>query len=87
MGAPKPAHAVDNGSFSQVELEGLFAPIALYPDGLPSQVLMASVLPAGSRCARPVLEGHGEFRGDALHEGLAKKNGIPACGHSEGPRG
>ena len=39
------AHAQDRPSFSQQQLEQTLAPIALYPDSLLSQILMASTYP------------------------------------------
>jgi hypothetical protein len=39
------AHAQDRRTYSQAELDQMLAPIALYPDALLSQVLMASTYP------------------------------------------
>ena len=44
-GAPSAAASSSTKSFSQEELEQLLAPIALYPDALLAQVLMASTYP------------------------------------------
>jgi hypothetical protein len=43
--APAPTASPGAKSFSQQELEQLLAPIALYPDALMAQVLMASTYP------------------------------------------
>jgi len=41
-----PALAAENGTFSEEELDQMLAPIALYPDALLAQVLMAATYPA-----------------------------------------
>jgi len=43
------AHAQDAASFRDEELDQMLAPIALYPDSLLSQILMASTYPADVR--------------------------------------
>ena len=45
QGAAKPASAAAPSQFTPERLEQLVAPIALYPDGLLAQVLMASTYP------------------------------------------
>ena len=40
-----PAHAQETPTFNEVELQQMLAPIALYPDALLSQVLMAASYP------------------------------------------
>ena len=44
-GAPAPQAPAGAKTFSQEELDQLVAPIALYPDALLAQVLMASTYP------------------------------------------
>ena len=44
--AQRSTQANEQQTFSQDELDALLAPIALYPDGLLTQVLMAAPLPA-----------------------------------------
>ncbi len=65
-------------SLSQEELDALLAPIALYPDGLLSQVLMASTYPLEVVQAERFVKQNPELRGDALDEALAKKNWDPS---------
>src|SRR5437899_3112041 len=59
-----PAFAQDDGPFSPAQLDQLLAPIALYPDSLLSQVLMASTYP--SNVAEPARWSryHSELDGD-----------------------
>jgi hypothetical protein len=40
-----PARAADPASFTQAQLDQMLAPIALFPDALLSQVLMATTYP------------------------------------------
>src|SRR5258705_2592692 len=40
-----PASAQDRAPFQQAELDQMLAPVALYPDALLSQVLMAAIYP------------------------------------------
>ena len=55
--APAPAQAA-SAAFSKEQLEQLLAPIALYPDSLLSQVLMASTYPVdvaeAAKCVKAV---------------------------------
>jgi hypothetical protein len=60
-------------AFSQDELDTLLAPIALYPDALLSQVLMASTYPLEIVEADRFVQRSPDLRGDALDEALAKK--------------
>ena len=76
--APATTQPAANSSFSQDELNALLAPIALYPDGLLSQVLMASTYPLEVVEAERFLKQNPQLRGDALDEELAKKNWDPS---------
>lgn len=67
-----------NSSFAQVELDGLLAPIALYPDGLLTQVLMASTYPLEIVEADRFLKKNPSLQGDALDEALAKRTWDPS---------
>ena len=65
---------------SQAQLDPLVAPIALYPDPLLSQMLMASTYPLEVvEAARWVQEpGHRSLTGDALTESLKNQNWDPS---------
>ena len=65
-------------TFSQDELDALLAPVALYPDGLLSQVLIASTYPLEVVEAERFLKQQPDLRGEALDEQLAKKNWDPS---------
>jgi len=52
-------------SFSQPELEQMLAPIALYPDALLSQILMASTYPTEVVEASYWIKAHPSFKGEA----------------------
>jgi len=65
---PSPGELVSNE-----ELESLLAPIALYPDGLLTQVLMASTYPLEVVEADRFVKRNSELRGDALGKAVAKK--------------
>ncbi len=76
--APATTQPATNSSFSQDELNALLAPIALYPDGLLSQVLIASTYPLEVVEAERFLKQKPDLRGEALDEQLAKKNWDPS---------
>ncbi|AGW95435.1 MULTISPECIES: DUF3300 domain-containing protein [Cupriavidus] len=73
--AAKPASELPGGGTTQAqsepapykaeEIEALVAPIALYPDPLLSQVLMASTYPLEVALAARWLKGHPDLKGDA----------------------
>src|SRR5271165_4906486 len=65
-------------SFSQEELDALLAPIALYPDALLSQVLMASTYPLEVVEADCFLKQNPGLSGKALDDELAQKNWDPS---------
>jgi len=56
------------------ELDQLVAPIALYPDNLLSEVLMASAYPLDIVQAERWLRGHKNLKGDALKAAIAKED-------------
>ena len=76
--APATTQPAANSSLSQDELNALLAPIALYPDGLLSQVLIASTYPLEVVEAERFLKQKPDLRGEALDEQLAKKNWDPS---------
>jgi len=70
----EPAEAA---ALSEGELDQLLAPIALYPDDLLAQVLMASTYPLEVVQARRWVE-ENELEGDAMAEALEIKNWDPS---------
>jgi hypothetical protein len=63
---------------SQAQLEALVAPIALYPDPLVSQILMASTYPLEVSEATNWLRSNGQLKGDALNNALQQQNWDPS---------
>lgn len=59
---------------SQAQLEALVAPIALYPDPLVSQVLMASTYPLEVAEASNWVKSNSKLKGDALNQALQQQN-------------
>ncbi len=64
--------------FSQPQLEQLLAPIALYPDSLLTQVLMASTYPLEVVQASRWAEKNKNLKGDTLTKELEKQNWDPS---------
>lgn len=58
---------------SQAQLEALVAPIALYPDPLVSQILMASTYPLEVSEATNWLRANSKLKGDALNNALQQQ--------------
>src|SRR5688500_2276253 len=75
-GAVAPAAAVK--SFSQQELDQLLAPIALYPDSLMAQVLMASTYPLEVVLAERWVKANPSLKGKALEDALQAKSWDPS---------
>jgi len=67
-----------NKSFKQEELEQLVAPIALYPDSLVAQILMASTYPLEVVQAGKWAKKNKDLKGDALTKALEKENWDPS---------
>ena len=59
------AQAQEPSSFRDEELDQMLAPIALYPDSLLSQILMASTYPADVKAAAEWSRAHPDDKGDA----------------------
>lgn len=59
---------------SQAQLSALVAPIALYPDALVSQVLMASTYPLEVAEASNWQKANSHLKGDALNQALQQQN-------------
>ena len=70
-GAEKPA-------FSQEELDQMLAPIALYPDALLTQVLMASTYPLEIVEADRWAKAHKDLKGDAAAKALEQEKWDPS---------
>ena len=62
-----------SGSVSQQELDSLLAPIALYPDSLIAQILMASTYPLEVVLAARWSKEHPEVKGKALEDAMQKQ--------------
>ena len=61
-------------AYKPEEIEALVAPIALYPDTLLSQVLMASTYPMEIVLAARWLKAHPDLKGDAAIQGAQKES-------------
>ncbi|MEW6002798.1 MAG: DUF3300 domain-containing protein [Nitrospirota bacterium] len=64
--------------FKKEELTQMLAPIALYPDSLIAQILMASTYPLEIVEAERWLRQNKELKGDALNEALKEKTWDPS---------
>ncbi|MFO0830017.1 MAG: DUF3300 domain-containing protein [Phycisphaerales bacterium] len=76
--ATAPPPAGDKPPFKPEELEQMLAPIALYPDSLLSQVLMASTYPIEVVEADRWVKAHADLKGDALAAELEKQTWDPS---------
>ncbi len=65
-------------AFSQEQLDQLLAPIALYPDSLLTQILMASTYPLEVAKASNWVKANKELKGDALAKSLEKQEWDPS---------
>ena len=75
---PAPAATGSDKSFSQGELDQLVAPIALYPDALLSQVLMASTYPLDIVEAARWQKQNASLKGTALQDALQQQPWDPS---------
>ena len=73
-----PALASAQASFSKEKLDQMLAPIALYPDALLSQVLMASTYPDDVAEAAKWSKANAEERGDAAVQKVADRPWDPS---------
>lgn len=73
-------YAIDapQSSFSQEAIAQMVAPIALYPDPLLSQVLMASTYPIEVVSAARWLQENSNLKGQALEDALQQQNWDPS---------
>jgi len=79
--APQPAEAQSAGEekpFKQEELDQLLAPLALYPDSLVSQILMASTYPLEVVQVARWAEENKSLEGEALTAALEKQTWDPS---------
>ena len=76
--AQRSTQANEQQTFSQDELDALLAPIALYPDGLLTQVLMAATYPLEVVHADRFLKQNRSLHGTALEDTVAEKNWDPS---------
>jgi hypothetical protein len=76
--APANASAQDGKSFTQAELDQLLAPIALYPDALLAQVLMASTYPLEVVEASRWVKANPGLKDKALEDALQAQRWDPA---------
>lgn len=65
-------------TFTQEQLEQLLAPVALYPDSLLTQMLMASTYPLEVAKASSWVKQNKELKGDALTAALEKQEWDPS---------
>jgi len=81
LGAPQGVIAQGGGgdkTFKQEELDQLVAPIALYPDSLLTQILMASTYPLEVVQADRWAKQNKDLKGDALAKGLEAQPWDPS---------
>jgi len=76
IGAPGPR--ASSATFSKEQLEQLAAPIALYPDSLLSQVLMAATYPADVAEAAKWSKANKDMKGDAAVQAVQNQPWDPA---------
>lgn len=76
--APNAALAQDQPAFSQQQLDQILAPIALYPDPLLSQMLMAATYPVEVAEAARWSRMHAELQGDDAVQAVAQENWDPS---------
>lgn len=72
------ADADGAGGFSQAEIDQMLAPVALYPDALLSQILMASTYPADVAEAVDWSKANPDLEGDAAVEAVQDKPWDPS---------
>ncbi len=70
--------AQEQRTFSQQDLDRMLAPVALYPDALLSQVLMASTYPLEVVQAARWVQANPGLRGEALEQALAEQDWDPS---------
>ena len=73
-----PARAQNGAAFKDEELDQMLAPIALYPDSLLSQVLMAATYPSDVKAAAAWSKAHPDAKGDAALKQVENQPWEPA---------
>jgi hypothetical protein len=76
--ATRPAYPDDKPPLKKEELEQLLAPIALYPDALLTQMLMASTYPIEIVQADRWVKAHKDLKGEVLAKELEKQSWDPS---------
>jgi hypothetical protein len=76
--AAAPAANPQPGTFAQDQLEQLVAPIALYPDALLTQILMAATYPLEIVQADRFVKQNPELTGEALDQALLEQDWDPS---------
>ena len=76
--AVPPAYAQERQAYGQAELDQMLAPVALYPDALLSQVLMASTYPLEIVEAARWSRAHPGIQGDEAVRAVADKDWDPS---------
>lgn len=76
--APVEAQSTGGQDYSQGELDQLLAPVALYPDQLLMQVLIAATYPLEVVEAARFVQQNPDLRGEALDQALATRNWDPS---------
>jgi hypothetical protein len=74
FGAFSQETATSGKVFSEAELDQMLAPIALYPDSLLAQILVAAAFPDQIAEADHWLKANPDLKGDALNDALDKMN-------------
>ncbi|HUP06581.1 MAG TPA: DUF3300 domain-containing protein [Caldimonas sp.] len=74
----RPESGAANEAYTQDELDALLTPVALYPDALLSQLLMASTYPLEVVEADRFMRQNAGLQGEALDDALAKKRWDPS---------
>ncbi len=78
LGAQDSGEPVPDDKFSSEELAQMLAPIALYPDSLLAQILMAATYPLEVVEAERWIRQNKDLRGDALDNALQEKTWDPS---------
>ena len=75
---PSAQEQAQQNLFPAAQIEQLVAPIALYPDALIAQILMASTYPLDVVQAARWLKGHKDLEGEALEKEAAQESWDPS---------
>jgi len=73
-----PGSASSGQALSPGDLDGLLAPIALYPDQLLAQMLLCAADPAGVQALDQFLKSHANLKGTELQDAALKDNFEPS---------